>query len=54
MSYRMILVDTLKDGTEVRIGQKSGGDFDISIGEEEIIIPLQSAEYIAKYILRNS
>lgn len=54
MSYKMSLMDTLKDGQEVRIGQKSNGDFDISIGEETIIIPLISAEDIAKYILRNS
>jgi hypothetical protein len=54
MSYRMVLIDTLTNGNEVRIGQKSNGDFDISIGEETMIIPLNSAEDIAKYILRNT
>ena len=54
MAYRMTLIDTLKDGTEVRIGQKSNGDFDISIGDENVIIPWSSAEDIAKYILKNS
>ncbi len=54
MSYRMVLIDTLKNGDEIRIGQKNNGDFDISIGEETMIIPVNSAEDIAKYILRNT
>lgn len=54
MSYRMTLIETLPDGTDVRIGQKSNGDFDITIGDNVLIIPRDSAEDIAKYILRNS
>jgi len=53
MSYRMSLIDALKDGREVRIGKKNNGDFDITIGEETMILPWQSAEDIAKYILKN-
>ena len=54
MSYRMQLIETLENGDDVRIGQKSNGDFDITIGNETLIIPWQAAEDLAKYILKNS
>lgn len=54
MVYRMTLIGTVKDIGEVRIGQRSNSDFNIEIGEEEINIPWQVAEDIAKYILQRS
>lgn len=54
MSYRMTLIDTLKDGTDVLIGKRSNGDFDITIGDETMFIPWSAAEDIAKYILSRS
>lgn len=53
MAYRMYLAGTVKDIGDVRIGQKSNGDFNIEIGEQEFDIPWQAAEYIAKFILKN-
>lgn len=53
MSYIMTLIDSHK-GVDVRIGQKSNGDFDIEVGELEFNIPSRAAEDIAKYILQRS
>lgn len=54
MTYRMTFIETVKDVGDVRIGKRSNGDFNIEIGDTEFDIPWQSAEEIAKYILRNT
>ena len=55
MSYRMYLIETVNGVGDIRIGKKSNGDFNIEVGaHEEINIPWQAAEDLAKFILKNT
>ena len=55
MAYRMTIISD-----QVRIGQRSSGDFHIEVFEvpgnepEEIIVPRDDADEVARYILRHS